>query len=216
MKRSVDFANLRAQRIERLAAAYEVDFADMVVRLVDLGMSSLPPLLPPHFAHLDPEVVPASAPAPAAAEGEPAPTRRQVSEEMEWRIGECWAAYAKAFVRFHLHADGTSVPEPRRSTDVRPALLAALRKHDAELLGADQREAWKRESKVRAAGIGLFYDPFSTGADPGNDVRNGSKRYLSWDYAWVQKTGKRDPVERLSALYFERKAAATAAKGGEG
>src|SRR5678815_5593068 len=68
------------------------------------------------------------------------------------------------------------------------------------------RGAWILESETRAAGIGIFYDPWMTGKSKDNDHTNGGRRYLGHDRPWVPQRGKEDPVSRYAALYFEAKA----------
>lgn len=213
-KRSVDFADRRAVRIERLAAAFELSFADMVLRLVDLGMASLPPALPDAWAFVDDEVPAAGdfgpdeqEPLPEAAT--PAPDRRQqqreAQAEIQARVEECFKAYQRAFVRFRKHADGVDVPPPRWNGALQPWIVAALRKHDADLLGPEQRVEWKKQSKVRAAAIGIFMSPWHNGSSAENNLANGGRRYLEPERCWRQMQGKVDPVETFSALYFEQK-----------
>lgn len=128
-------------------------------------------------------------------------------EELDWRVDRVWEAHRTAWGRFWLAETGLPVRCPTQpNAEVRAAIVAGLRKHDGHLLGPDARGSWVIESQVRAAGVGIFYDPWMTGHAKDNDVTNGGKRWLSHDRPWVQQRGKPDPIERFAALYFEQRA----------
>jgi hypothetical protein len=122
-------------------------------------------------------------------------------------VGDVWEAHIGARGRFFVRQNGSLPPAPLFSASLYAAIEEALKKHDAALLlPAVGSERWRRESAVRAAGIGIFYDPWCTGTHRDNDVNNGGKRYLEPERCWVQQRGKPDPVTRFSQLYFERRA----------
>lgn len=123
--------------------------------------------------------------------------------ELAWRIAEVWEDFLFAREAFFRDVSGVkpgSLPEIRLvRNDIRQALLI----HDRDRLALGDRDRWRRESPVRAAGIGIFYDPWCAGTSPQNDARNGGKRYLEPWRPWKPQKGKPDPVTRFAELYFE-------------
>ena len=89
--------------------------------------------------------------------------------------------------------------------EIRKAIRAAIREYDGHLLGKELRPRWVEESKARAAGIGIFLDPWCTGNARDNDARSGGKRYLEHWRPWCRQRGKQSPVDRFAELYFEAK-----------
>jgi hypothetical protein len=67
---------------------------------------------------------------------------------------------------------------------------------------------------VRAAGCGIFNDPWCSGRHPQNDAANGGTRYLEPWRPWKRLHGKPDPVPRFSQLYFELREAEQVAAAG--
>jgi hypothetical protein len=145
-------------------------------------------------------------PAPALVlfrEGEEEVSR----EELEWRVEEVWQAHLRAWKAFRQERDGR---EPKREPTLHPEDVAApvrisLLAHDRKLLGAEHREAWARESKVRAAGIGIFYDPWCAATDPKNNHAEGGHEYLEHWRPWKRQRGKPDPVDRFADRYFRER-----------
>ena len=126
--------------------------------------------------------------------------------EMEWRVEEVWTAHLKQWAGFFTTLNGkVPKPAPTLTKEIRGAIRDAIATYDGHLLGAEKREEWKRESKARAAGIGIYFDAWCTGADPRNNVAEGGKRFLEHWRPWKKQAGKGDPVERFSELYFEVK-----------
>jgi hypothetical protein len=126
--------------------------------------------------------------------------------EIAWRVMETWRAHLEAWRRFFRAENGVDpAPEPTLTPVILAAIQGALRVHDRDLLGPDQREEWKASSKVRAAGIGIYLSPWHTGKDPKNNSRNGGRQYLEHDRPWRIPRGKTDPVEVFAPLYFEEK-----------
>jgi hypothetical protein len=139
-------------------------------------------------------------------------SRRGRETEIAWRVEQVWKAHLEAKRRFFREVNGVSSGHvPKLTPKVRAAIAKAILTYDEELLGPDDRERFARESAARAAGIGIFHDPWMTGETPDNDARNGGKRYLEDERPWVPMRGKTDPVLRFSALYFEQRAVAEAA-----
>lgn len=218
-RRSLELGELRLTRLERVAAEYEINLDDMMLRLIDLGMSVLPPVVPPHYSYL---LLPVTGelPAPPTAEptavglpqtdsaDEPGPSRSahlaSHRAEMEWRVQESFGAYARAYVRFQAEKNAITVPMPKLDEEARRWITRSLMAYDKDLLGADQREQWKKESQTRAAGIGLFRDDFMTGVSPEN---KGGKQYLEPTRPWQPLSGSVPPVPRFAQLYFAAKAA---------
>lgn len=137
--------------------------------------------------------------------------------EFDWRVQEVEKAHMRAYQQFKranagLHLNGHG-PLPDA---VRRLIRDAIREYDAGLLGPDQREEWTRESRVRAAGIGIFYSPWHTGIftdlPPGEKPRDWSGPYLEHDRPWRRRAGKADPILAFAQKYFEARALA---EGGE-
>lgn len=214
-KRSLDFGEQRLRLLGLVADAYDVPFDAMIHRLIDLGLSVLPPVVPPHWTYLlqpqdnsasPPAIVTGTPPAddtdtdkgePAGPATAPSP-HRQRAIEIAWRVDQCFEAYSRQYVKFRQHADGLEVPKPKWSEHLRPIIREALERHDADLLGADQREQWSRESRCRAAARGIFLDPWFTGKD---EKANG-KRYIEPERCWRPLQGKVDPVPGFAEAYF--------------
>lgn len=127
--------------------------------------------------------------------------------EIDWRVDQVWRAHLTAWAAFWRSETGL---EPRApsvpNAEVRAAIVVALRGHDGHLLAFEDREQWLLESETRAAGLGIFYDPWMIGHHKDNDINNGGRRYLNHDRPWVRQRGKSDPVARFAALYFENRA----------
>lgn len=126
--------------------------------------------------------------------------------EIDWRIDQAWQAHLKQRHGFFMDSNGIKPSsDPTLTAEIREAIVASLKVHDAAWLTAETREEWSRRSKTRAAGVGLFLDPFMTGQDKDNDRKSGGKLYLEAWRPWRRQSGKADPVDRFAALYFERK-----------
>lgn len=141
---------------------------------------------------------------PARAGRDPSPARKVFLAEIEWRLETAWTTHLLARRRFFESANGRSPggPEPTRTKEIEKAIRDALREHDKERLGADQRDAWKRESPVRAAGIGIFLSPFHTG----RSEKSEGQQYLEPWRPWKRQRGKPDPIEMFAKFYFDEKA----------
>lgn len=126
--------------------------------------------------------------------------------ETLWRIEEVWRTHLVARAGFYQQATGSRPQDPNLTDEIRSAIWKAVLGHDSALLGPEDREAFVERSETRAAGVGLFYDPWHTGKAKENDVRADGKRYLEPWRAWVQQVGKADPVGRFAQLAFERRA----------
>src|SRR4030095_15141873 len=125
--------------------------------------------------------------------------------EIAWRVETVWAAHLKQFRRFHKDLDGAfpGGREPTLTKEIREDIQRALREYDADLLTAETRDQWVAESKARAAGIGMYFDPWFTGRDSGSNGR----RYLEHWRPWRRQRGKAEPVEHFAELYFQQKQA---------
>lgn len=133
-------------------------------------------------------------------------------QELRWRIAEVWQAHLAAWRAFLRDKTGV---EPRHEPvlhrdDIEAPIRAALLEHDRQRLGAADRERWRDESPVLAAGVGIFYDPWCSGSDPQNDVATGGKRFIEHWRPWKRLRGKPDPVIKFSDLCFEVRAALAA------
>lgn len=133
--------------------------------------------------------------------------------EFEWRVQEVEKAHMRAYRQFKQANAGLRLNGSGPLPDsVRKLIRDALRDYDGHLLKPEQRDEWLRESRVRAAGIGIFYCSWNTGIFP--DMPSGEKPhgwsgpYLEHDRPWRRRQGKTDPVLRFSEAYFEARALA--------
>ena len=83
--------------------------------------------------------------------------------------------------------------------------MAALKRHDQDLLGPGSRDEWIENSRPRAAGVGLFFDDWMTADKDGNRAGSGGTRYLSPDYPWKICRDGTDNVDRFADIYFAKK-----------
>lgn len=142
---------------------------------------------------------PLKAPRRGAGRDEPAFSPAEIA----WRVTTAWAAHLEAWRRHFRAENGVDPhPEPSLTPEILGYLQRGLRIYDRHLLGHDQRERWERESKVRAAGIGIYLSPWHIATDPKNDRRSGGKQYLEHWRPWKHQRGKGDPVETFADLYF--------------
>jgi 5-methylcytosine-specific restriction endonuclease McrA len=132
--------------------------------------------------------------------------RRALLAEVAWRVEETWAAHARWRAKFFEAENGHASTPPTLTKAIRRHIRAALVEHDRERLGADDRERWKLESPVRAAGMGLFLSTWHTGSHERNDVAKGGHRYLEPERAWKPLKGL-DPVPGFAELYFRHRGA---------
>lgn len=126
-------------------------------------------------------------------------------EELRWRVDQCWLAFCETRKRF-FHQENQQDPPPLADNprpEVARAIVTALREFDADRMGAADRERWKRESPVRAAGQGIFLSDWHTGRAKDNDLNNGGKRYLEDWRPWKTQARKGSPVPGFAALAFE-------------
>lgn len=124
-------------------------------------------------------------------------TNRQ--EEISWRIEETWKCHLGQREMFYLEKNGKK-PPPSKLTDRRRRLIRdAIKRWDDDLLAREDRERWEKMSYVRAAGMGIFLDPWMTARDQENDTM-----YLEPERCWKIHNGV-DQVERWALPYFEAK-----------
>lgn len=135
----------------------------------------------------------------------------QARAEIEWRIQDTWRRHMAAYADFKRENSGLKLNGNGPLPDtVKKLIRDALLEYDKELLGPDQRDQWRRESRVRAAGVGIFFSPYHCGVFP--DLPAGEKPqgytgpYLEHDRPWRRIRGKADPILKFSGLYFEEKA----------
>ena len=127
-----------------------------------------------------------------------------IEEELRWRTVQTWAAHLAENDAFYLAENGVKPKiAPTLTPDIRKDIRDALKLYDHDLLGDYERPLWLTHSKVRAAGVGIFLDPFLTGNSKDNNVKDGGKRYLEHWRPWRNQRGKGHPVERFAQLYFE-------------
>lgn len=130
-----------------------------------------------------------------------------VAAEIAWMVERVWEAHLRMR---ELHWRDVEIAErppgaPPVLTQARRRLIAdAIKRHDRDLLAAGDRAAWERDSRARAAGVGLFLSPWHNGTDPQNQVGQGGKRYLEPERAWKILNGI-DPVDKFAEIYFERR-----------
>lgn len=159
-----------------------------------------------YFQKASKSVLPAApAPSPFTLEAISAVANESAAEqEIRWRTVQTWEAHLAENNAF-FQAENGVVPsvQPTMTPDIRKDIRDALKLFDAHLLTPDKREEWKRNSKVRAAGVGIFLDPFCCGTSKDNNVKDGGKRYLEHWRPWKSQRGKGHPVERFAQLYFE-------------
>lgn len=139
--------------------------------------------------------------------GPPSPSRA----EFDWRVQEVEKAHMRAYRQFKREHAGLRLNGSGPLPDaVRKLIREALREYDKHLLGQDQREEWLRESRVRAAGIGIFFSPWHTGIFP--DLPAGEKPsgwagpYLEHDRPWRRRAGHNDPILHFAEKFFEARA----------
>ena len=128
-------------------------------------------------------------------------------QELRWRIDVVWRDHLTAWRKFFKRENGVAPSQTPtlHQQDILKPIREGLLTHDNHLLGEHLRDQWCRESKVRAAGIGIFYDPWCTGHHKDNDASSGGKRYLEHWRPWKRQHGKPDPVPRFAELYFEKR-----------
>lgn len=208
-KRSIELGEMRLERITRLAADLEIGLEECILRLVDGGLASHPPIVPQHLAHL---LIPPAPTATETAVGEP--TKNSGSQagpapgavlraELQWREDEVWAAHIRARRK---HAANKGLPSesfrpPQKTPELVAMIRAALKAHDGDLLGPESREAWKEQSHVRAAAIGIFLSPWHCG----EEERNRTEYLEPW--RCFKAVDGKDPVPTFSTLYIEQRAA---------
>lgn len=134
---------------------------------------------------------------------------RPADEEIEWRVKRVWETHLKARRQF-FHRELGKEPGRQPTADPKDILRPirdGLLRYDKDLLGNRQREEWEQDSQVKAAGVGIFYDPWCSGKDPKNDVNQGGRRYLEPWRPWKSQVGKGSPIPRFAELYFEQRLA---------
>jgi hypothetical protein len=143
-------------------------------------------------------------PAPEKPKG---PSRK----EIDWRVADTWEHFLERRARYYRLAKGMQKPPgspPTLDDLIRADIRRALRTHDADLLGADHREAWQRLSKTRAAGGGMYLTSWNLGKREERDADGNGKRATTYLEAWrpwrIRKG--RDPVNEYAETYFEKRA----------
>lgn len=133
---------------------------------------------------------------------------REKNQELNWRLLQCWEVHLEARARFFAGENGYRPGRtPTLTKAIAKTVRTALLEHDAHLLRPDQRLEWVQTSAVRAAGIGLFMDPWCTGKANNNRVGidEGARYFLESDRAWRPQRGKPDPIPRFAELYWSTK-----------
>lgn len=128
----------------------------------------------------------------------------EVDEEIVWRVKAVWEsllAQRAGFFEDVLGAESDPNP-PKLDGTITREIAECLKLYDSDLLGHDQRQEWVRRSVTRAAGIGMFLDPWLTGEDPGTR----GKRFLEPWRPWRAKKDGERPTQRLADLYFAARA----------
>lgn len=223
-KRSLEFGERRLRLLSLVADAHDTTLETMIHRLIDLGLSVLPPVVPPHWSYLmdpqdnsaaQPATVPGNPPSGDAAtdQGEsagpavpPLSPHKVRQLELAWRVEQCFETYKAQYCRFRKTKDGLADGQfrvPTWNEGLRRWIVEALERHDAHLLGPDQRQQWHRESMCRAAAVGIFLHPFFTGQEEGT---NGT-RYIEAERCWHAMQGKVDPVPGFAEACFNARQA---------
>jgi hypothetical protein len=135
----------------------------------------------------------------------PAARLRALKSEIDWRIAEVWKDHLAMRERFWIATNGRAADPPVLTKQLREVIRASLMEHDSERLGADDRERWRRESPVRAAGVGIFLSSWHNGSDPRNNASTGGKRYLEPWRPWTRQRDKSDPVPGFAQNYFQER-----------
>ncbi len=139
--------------------------------------------------------------------------------EIAWRVADTWVHFLERRARYYRVAKGRDPPgsPPTMDEFIKTDIRKALRVHDASLLDADQREAWRRDSKTRAAGGGMYLTPWNLGKREETDADGNGKRATTYLEAWrpwrIRKG--RDPVNEFAEMYFDKRAVAEAAEEAE-
>lgn len=135
------------------------------------------------------------------------PTLEQLpaaEEELRWRTVQVWEAHLAENNAFFQAENGVAPSvQPTMTPDIRKSIREAMKLFDSHLLTPDKREEWKRNSKVRAAGVGIYLSQYHTGTSKDNNVKDGGTRYLEHWRPWRHQRGKGHPVETFAQLYFE-------------
>lgn len=120
--------------------------------------------------------------------------------ELEWRVSEVWRCHLEQRRLYFEQRSGRVVSsQPRLDSDTKTWIIKRLREFDSHLMEPAMREQWSRESIPRAAGMGIFLDPFLTGE---NDQ---GREYLEHWRPWRKQRGKGDRIQEYADLYFEQR-----------
>lgn len=138
----------------------------------------------------------------AAIGGRQDDRRRARLAELDWRTEETWAEHVRWRARFFKGENGHAPVMPTLTKGLRKIIREAIERHDGERLSADERERWKVESPVRAAGKGIFLSTWHAGTDKRNDITQGGRRFLEPERCWKPLKGV-DPVPTFAELFFE-------------
>lgn len=130
----------------------------------------------------------------------PSDRRALEREEIEWRMEEVWRVHLLARERYFVSRNGRAPQPPEFTTETKKAIRDAIKEHDRSRLSPEDRERWKKESPVRAAGIGIFLSSWHTG----EDQRSTGKFLEPWR-PWKHQRSKPDPVPGFAQLYFEER-----------
>lgn len=134
-------------------------------------------------------------------------------DELNQRAWICMIAHLQARQKFFQEERGHyQPPTPAAVAEVKKEIRAALVRHHET--GGD-REKWRRESAVLAAGVGVFYAPELNGEMDREEHWRRSrlpvplgwlpKIHLELWRAWKPQKGKPDPALRYAELCFERR-----------
>lgn len=195
--------------------ASQTDTCNELLRHVTLCLPSVPsvPLSsPPSFSYPEVSSSPVNHVDVLGATPGPQPKfldeERERNQELNWRLLQCWEVHLEARARFFAGENGYRPGRtPTLTKAIAKTVRTALLEHDAHLLRPDQRLEWVQTSAVRAAGIGLFMDPWCTGKANNNrvGVDEGARYFLESDRAWRPQRGKPDPIPRFAELYWSTK-----------
>jgi hypothetical protein len=140
-----------------------------------------------------------------APEVGPKKRRAKKDEELDWRV---FRVHERLCARRHavlvyLQGSAPGAP-PALHPKLRNQIRTALVEFDADMLGTEDRERWERDSRVAAAGEGLWMNTYNNGSDQAN---TSGRRYVEPARAFTQfrKEGPHG-VEQHSETFFRKRA----------
>lgn len=123
--------------------------------------------------------------------------------EIQWRVEQTWAHFQECRKVFFSKL-GKATRALALDSSTRAAIIRSLHEYDAGLLDPETREDWLEHSITRAAGAGIFLDPWCTATAPQNHHASGGRRYLdSWRPWRSSDKGKPPRTQEFAELAFQ-------------